>query len=398
MALEENVSVRVAYGIQTDISTVASAGGTSQVLRRVGSTLNGMKDTFSSNEVRADQQISDMRHGGRRCGGAISGELSTVTYDDLWLAVMRAASWTTGVALTQSDFTGLTASGGVVTLGSGNPSTLGLRIGDIIDLAGLSVTANNDRYRIAALTSTTFTPIKLSDGSAIADNTSDTSCSVTVVGKKVLMGTTKYAFTFEHSYPTIDVAEVFKHCRIGGAAIRVQPNGIATVDFEIMGRDFENLNAGSAPYFTNTTPAGNTNILTGIDGGLRLGGVEQGVVSALDINISLNMNSAPVIGTPLVPDIHYGRTVVTGNVSYFLQDKALLDVFRSETEVDLVTTCRGADGSFLAFNMQRVKLGAAQKQIQTDGGVLVQAPFQALLKSAGTGYDATTLTIQRSNS
>lgn len=395
--LEENVSVLLTYGIQSDINTVATAGGTSQRLRRVSSSLNGQKDTFASNEVRADQQISDMRHGGRRWDGTISGELSTVTYDDFFAALMRQSAWTTGVDLDQADFTSITISAGVWTFGSGNPSTLGLRIGDIIDATGLSVTANNARYRITALTSTTITAIKLSDGSVAADNTTDTSCAIAVVGKKLLMGTTKTAFTLEQNYPTIDVSEVFKHGRVAGAAVRIPPNGIATIDWQFQGRDWENLDGSSAPYFTSVTAAGNSQLLTGLEGGLRLNGEEQAVVTGLDFNIALNMSSAPVIGTPLVPDIHYGRSVVNGNTSFFLEDKALLEVFRAETEVDLVATTMAPDGSFLAFNFQRIKLGAAQKQIGADGGVLVQAPFQALLKSSGTGYDQTTLSIQRSN-
>lgn len=397
MALEENVSVLLTYGIQSDIETVATAAGASQRLRRVSSNLNGAKAPFTSEEVRADQQISDMRHGGRSWSGQISGELSTVTYDDFFAALLRN-TWAAGVELDEGDFTSLTVSSGVWTLGSGNPSTLGLRIGDIIDVSGMSVTGNNARYRITAMTSTTFTAIKLSDGSVAADNTADTECDIVVVGKKLIMGVAKTALTIEQNYPSIDVTELFKHGRIGGAAINIPPNGIATVNWDLQGRDWENRTSSDAPYFSNVTAAPNTNLLTGLEGGLRLGGVEQAIVTALDINVALNLSSTPVIGTPLVPEIFYGRMIVTGNVSYYLKDAALLNAFRDETEVDLVATALGADDSFLAFNMQRVKLGGAQKSVMAEGGVLVQSPYQALLKSAGTGYDETTMSIQRSNS
>jgi hypothetical protein len=54
---------------------------------------------------------------------------------------------------------------------------------------------------------------------------------------------------------------------------------------------------------------------------------------------------------------------------------------------------------FIAFNMQNVRLNAASKQVGANGGLLVQFPYQAILKVGGTGtaFDQSTLTIQRSN-
>lgn len=398
MAVQENVGVLVTYAVESTFGTAPSGSGTSQRLRRTTSSITLQKDTFASAEVRPDQQISAFRHGGHRVAGAIEGELSTQTYDDLIEAVMRS-TWAAGVALDESDFTSLTVSSGVWTLGAGNPSTLGLRIGDIIDVTNMSVAGNNTRYRITAMTATTFTAIKTSDGSVAADNGADSACNIAVVGKKLVFGTTKRSYSIEHSYPGVDVARRFDGCRFSGASFRVPPNGIVTCSFEVMGQTGVVLDAGSAPYFTNATDAPNTDVLTGIEGGLRLGGVEQGIVTGFDLQISHNMNTTPVIGTELVPDIFYGRIVVTGNVSFYLADKELVEAFINEEELDLVLVCEDAAGTgFIAFNMQRVKLGAASDAPSGDGGVIVSAPFQALLKSSGTGFDQTTLSIQRSNS
>lgn len=397
MAVQENVGVLVTYAVESTFGTPPSGSGSSQRLRRTTSSLALGKDTFQSNEVRPDQQISSFRHGGHRVGGAVEGELSVQSYDDLIEAVMRS-TWAAGVALDESDFTSITISSGVWTLGSGNPSTLGLRIGNIIDVTNLSVAGNNARYRITAMTSTTFTAIKVSDGSVAADNTSDTECDIAVVGETITFGTTKRSFTFEHSYPTVDVARRFDGCRIGGMSVRVPPNDKAMVSFDIQGQKGVVLDAGSAPYFTSATDAPNTEMLTGIEGGLRAGGVEQAIITSFDLQISHNLNSTPVIGTPYVPDIFYGRITVTGNISFYLQDKELIEAFVNEEEIDLVLVCEDAPGTgFIAFNMQRVKLGGATDSPSGDGGVIVSAPFQALLQSAGTGYDATTLSIQKSN-
>lgn len=396
--VQENVGVLVTYAAEVTFGTPEAGSGTSQRLRRTTSSLALQKDTFQSQEVRPDQQISAFRHGGHRVGGAVEGELSVQSYDDLLQAVMRS-TWATGVALAEADFTSLAVSSGVVTFGGGNPSTLGLRIGDIIDFTLMSVAGNNARCRITAMSSTTITVIKVADGSALADQGADTDCAITVVGKKLIFGTTKRSFTFEHSYPGIDVARRFDGCRIGGASFRVPPNDKVMVSFDVMGQKGVILDAGSAPYFTNATDAPNTDILTGIEGGLRMAAAEQAIVTGFDLQITHNLNTTPVIGTPYVPDIFYGRIQVTGNVSFYLADKELIEAFLNEEEVDLVLVCEDAAGTgFISFNMQRVKFGAAADAPSGDGGVIVSAPFVALLKTAGTGYDATTLTIQRSNS
>lgn len=397
MTVQENVGVLVTYAEEVTFGTPIAGSSASQRLRRTTSSLALQKDTFQSNEVRPDQQISSFRHGGHRVAGAIEGELSLETYDDLIEAVMRS-DWTAGVELDESDFTSITISSGTWTLGSGNPSTLGLRIGNIIEASGLSVTGNNTLYRITEMTSTTFKAVKLSDGSLAADNTIDNECDIVVVGKTIIFGTEKRSFTFEHSYPEVDIARRFDGCRLGGMMVRVPPNDKATVSFDVMGQKGVILSSSDAPYFTNASAAPNTDVLTGIEGGLRMGGVEQGIVTGFDLQITHNLSSTPVIGTPYVPDIFYGRITVTGNVSFYLSDNELIEAFLKEEEIDLVLVCKDSAGTgFIVFNMQRVKLGGATDSPSGDGGVIVTAPFQALLASAATGVDATTLSIQVSN-
>lgn len=394
--IQESVGVTLTYGVESTFGTAAAGGGASQAVRRVSSTMSLAKDAFASNEVRSDQQISVFRHGGHRISGMIEGELSTVTYDD-WLAALLRGTWVVGVSKSQTDFTNVTiATVGVCTFGTGNPITQGFKIGDIVRWTGLSVTANNNiNVRITALTATTMTTYP-----ALADNTLDASFTVAVVGRKLLMGLGTNIFTIEQNNATSDVSELFTSCRVAGASIRMPPNGIASVSFEFQGQKGSVLSAASAPYFTAITAAPETDALTGIEGGLRLAGVEQTIVTGLDLSVSLNMSSQPVIGTPYVPDIFYGRMTVTGSISFFLKDETLLNAFLNETEVDLVVNALAsgvAPQEFLCFNMQRVKLTSVQKQVGGDGGVIVSAQIQALRKPITSGYDVSTLVIQRSN-
>lgn len=404
MTIQSAVGVTLTYAAESTFGTAASAGGTSQVLRRVSSSLVPSKETFQSNEVRQDYQVSDLRHGMRSARGSIEGELSIQSYDD-FLQALLGGTWASGVSCSPSDFaTGVTiaTSGTTSTLtfaGAGSLLTKGFKIGDIVRGTGLTNPANNAKnLRIVALTATVMTVTP-----AITATTQQASgWSVAVAGKKLTVGATKRSFSIEQSYLDVDISELFTGCRINSGSIRVPPNGMTTVSFDILGQNGVVLPAAQAPYFTAATAAPNTSIVAGLDGGLRFAGAERAVVTSLDLNFTNGMSVTPVIGATVSPDVFQGRKVVTGNVSAFLEDESLINVFLNETEADLVVmlpTSTGSPQDFLTLNMQRVKLSGISHSIGADGGVIIQFPFQALLANGGaaTAYDSSSLVIQRSN-
>lgn len=396
MSLEDNVSVLFTYGVQSDIATVATAGGTSQRLRRMpGSGIVGSRAGSRSPEVRSDQQGADIMDGPRSCAGSIIMPLATVACDDPLSWGMRN-TWASAIALTQSDFTSLAVASGVVTLGGGNPSTLGLRVGRLYDLTGMSEAANNIRIRITAMSATTFTAVGI-DGTALTDQGADTTCTITEVGKSLVQGTSKFALTFEQNYPSADVSEVFKHCRTGGFQISLPPSGACQMTVPVTGLDWENVSAGSAPYFTSVTAASETPVLEMAGGAVILNGTEYSV-SGLDLSLALPlMPNGPLVGRETGTEIFHGASIISGNLSMFLESAAQLDLFRAGTVIDFYALATEAGGSFYAFNAHRVKLTTQPKTIGADSGVLLQTGFEAMKKPAGTGYSATTLDIQRSN-
>ena len=62
-----------------------------KTLRHTSNSLVLTKDSFQSQELRADAQISDLRHGHRRAGGEIGLEFSYGEYDDFLAAALRSA-------------------------------------------------------------------------------------------------------------------------------------------------------------------------------------------------------------------------------------------------------------------------------------------------------------------
>ena len=117
MPLAEGVSARIAYKFYADqkiipgvpaVSATDPGPADAQVLRRVSSSLAFTKDTYQSNEIRSDYQISDFRHGVRRVAGNVSGELSPLTYAELFAASLRS-DWVAAVSLSNTELTSMTA-------------------------------------------------------------------------------------------------------------------------------------------------------------------------------------------------------------------------------------------------------------------------------------------------
>lgn len=88
-----------AAGSQHELSYVAeSVFGTTpntptmKRLRNTGTTLNLTKESFVSNELRADRQIADFRHGTQRVQGDVNIELSYGAFDDI-LAGALFGNW-----------------------------------------------------------------------------------------------------------------------------------------------------------------------------------------------------------------------------------------------------------------------------------------------------------------
>jgi hypothetical protein len=394
MPVQSNVNVTVRYAPETTFGTAAAGAG--QSLRRVSSSLTLSKDAFTSNEVRADQQVFDARHGTKRVGGAISGELSLQTYDDFIEAALRG-TWASGVTSTQAAFTNVAVSGSAFQIGGGSYITAGYKVGDVIRLSGFSHANVGKNFRITALTGTaaTVTPTP-------AAMTAQTTFTIAVVGRKLLNGTQQRSFTVEQMYPDIDINELFLGCRVGDVGISVPPSGIASINIGFQGKDGSIGSGASAPFFSSPTAETSTGVLAGVNGSLSIAGVPSAVVTGLDFSITNSLNSTPVVGANTVPDIFYGRNVVSGNVSAYLEDQSLLNVFLNEQEIDLVAQLEAAGSDpkdFICFRFHRIKLNGVSKSIGPDGGVIASFPFQALLRTGGgaTVFDQSTMVIQRSN-
>lgn len=401
MTVGTGVGKQVIYKVQTALGTKASTGS-AQILRRVTSGLELRKNTFQSNEIRTDYQISDFRHGTKYVEGPLAGELSPGTYKDFFAAALRrdfaAVTALTGLSIT---ITG-SAAPYTITRGSGSFLTDGIKVGDVVKFTAGSFAAPNTGKNlfVASVAALTLTVYPLNNSSMTAEGPIATA-TLTVVGKKTYVPTTGHTnkyFTIEHWHSDISESESFVDCKVNTAAVSITPTGMATVDFGFLGRS-QDL-AGSQ-YFSSPTAATTTGVTAGANGLLMVSGATVGNVTGISFDINGNMSREDVIGSTSSPDIFAGSVLVSGQMTILFEDDTYSQMFEDETEASIaiaLTTSNDAAADFVSFVMPRIKVGGNSKD---DGqkGIVQTLPFTALFKGtggSGTDSEQSTIVIQDS--
>lgn len=385
---------------------VAPGQSAAQVLRRVTSTVDLSKESYAANEKRTDFQIADFRHGVRRVGGQITGELSPQTYGELFGITLKR-DFATVTSITGASIT-ISGTGPTYTVAraAGSWLTDGIKIGDVVRLSAGSFNANNlnKNLLVTAVVALSLTVVVLNGSTMTAEGPIATA-TLSVPGRKTFVPTTGHtdrSFAIEHWFADVPASELFLGCKIGKASLSLPPTGLATVTFDIMGQDFADTTAkrGSVAlntqYFTSPTAITSSGTLAAVNGLLRIGGTTVATVTGLTIDITPAYTGDPVVGSNTIPQMFPGKLSVTGQFTAYFDDVTLRNAFVNETEIDLIaafTVDNTANANFMTVVLPRIKVGSANKD-DGDGGLVQTFSFQALLNSVGgTGVNTERTTI-----
>lgn len=413
MAIATGVQKQIKYKVESTYG-VAPAAGSAQLLRRVSSDLNLTKDTYQSNEIRTDYQISDFRHGAKAVGGTINGELSPGTYKDFIAASLRQP-WQTAISDATISGTLVIANSGTVNstiTRTGGSWYVGnkFKVGDIVALTAGTVatvaSANlNIRFQILSFTSATIMAVRPISGVQLTAQTIDTGTgTIAQIGKKTFIPTTGHtdlSYSIEHWFNLTgspDYSEVFTGCKVSQIDIGLPATGMATCNVGFMGQD---LTTSTSEYFTSPLSQTTTSTLTSSSGLIRVANVTIATITGLTVTINNNLTSEAVVGSNTKVEPFIGRVLVTGQLTAFFEDSSLRDYFLNETEVSIIATLTANNtgtSDFITLVLPRVKMGGASKD-DGDKGIVQTLPFTALsdvLGGDGLTSLATTISIQDS--
>lgn len=405
-AYQEQSAGYSAFKVQSALGT-PSSGASAIMLRRSGGTgLELTKAATESNEVRTDGMRIRGRHGTQSVKGDWQAQLGIDTHNAIVEAIMRDTIDASALSLTQTDFTSLAIASNVVTLGAGDPRTLGLRLYDVIRFTNLSAAADNSKNcRITAMTATTFTVVSV-DGLALTDMGADTTCSITRPKKLIQSGTTvKRYFTMEDYFSTIDQSITSQDFVWGSIKFSMATDGIIMADPGGIGTgQISALSTGSSPYFTSPTQTTSLPLAV-VDATIRVNGNDVVDLTSFDLTLDIGTTAPKTFGSAAQkysPDVFSGQMAVTMNLTALTKDLSYLSDFIAETQYSLhvvATENESEPKDFFSIVVPNFTLGSATRAaLNKAGGALsqtIQIPPALVGKdTTGTGYDATMIKIQ----
>jgi hypothetical protein len=337
MVFQTNSNILCSYKKQTALGSPASGSAASVLRLSGGNGIKLAKAAIASAEVRNDGMSTRGRHGTQAITAAYNAELSLGSHDGIIEALMRSTWDSAALTKSQTDFTSLTTGANTIILTSGNPITMGFRVGDVIRCAGLTDVANNAKnLRITGLSATTITVAE----TLVVDAVADTSCTITRSGKRLINPAVlvKPYYTLEEYEGDIDQSTTVQDFVWGGLKFSMANNGLVMAAPSGVGiGQVAALATGSSPMFT--APVATTDVpMSVVDATIRLNGVDQVALSALDINLDIQPGSPPVFGSgaqKFGADVFTGPLLVSMNLTMLRKDLAVFSDFIAETQYSL---------------------------------------------------------------
>lgn len=339
--------------------------------RVTGDTLDLNKQTFLSNELRPDREVTDFRHGARQVGGALNFELAyDAFFSDFFLALLGASGWTAAGTITATTLAFVNSNPDTITDSGSGFVTAGFLAGDIVTVSGADDAGNNAAFTVDSVTAGTLT---LSSAAALTAHAAGTSVTITSSRKYAKIATTIKSFSLERRFTDVGVYSLITGARVNTMALSAQPNGIVTGQFGILGSDF--ASSGSS-VDASPDSAGTNQVFDSFSAVIKENGSSIAVVTAIDLNANNNLDPAFVIGSAQIARIFEQRCNITGTLTAFLQDSVLLQKFKNETISSL--ELKFSDGTnWYKFIVPRLKFGSAAAPVSGFGGVTINMPFQA---------------------
>lgn len=203
---------------------------------------------------------------------------------------------------------------------------------------------------------------------------------------------TNDSFTFEEWRSDITTSQIYTGVKVVGAQVNVQPNGMATVGFSLMGQDMEST-IGAVRYFTSPTALAGNTPASGAVGELLVDSSAVAVVTSADFNINGNGSTEGVIGSAVTPDVFRGIIQISGNFSLFHQNKTLLEKYINETAISLAIKLDEPGGThYIKFSMPQVIIGSYQVN-DVPGGAVASCAFNADMYEAGADAKAKSIIL-----
>jgi len=175
------------------------------------------------------------------------------------------------------------------------------------------------------------------------------------------VGTTPKFFSIEDYASDIDQARLFTGMTVSTLSISMAPNQMVSTTFGMVGKDM------SISQTQKTLNASSTNApFDAYSGSIGIGAIGTGTPSS-------------VAGSDSAPSLEYGRAEVSGTISAYFEDAALINRFLNETETGVQVIVNDPTGSNpYTFKFPRCKINSADVGVDGPTSRIVSMEFVGL--------------------
>lgn len=342
------------------------------------------RDSFQSEELRGDQQISDLRLGVKQVSGDLNFELSYLSFDDFIEAVL-GGTWAALFSDTDIDWSA-TAASNSISQGTGTDLTTVLSVGDYIRVSGFTNDENNGIFELTAVATNT---LDLAPTGTLVDEAGGATVTVEQInGATLIAGLNQPSFTVENQYNDsgFDADSkflVYEGLTVNTMNLSVTPNAIVTGSFGMIGEEpraapFSTTSLGDS-FEEDVVRSGNTSPMDSFSGTVTEGVAGSPCVTAIEMTLTRNLNPEFCVGNDKTVRITPGRNNVSGTISAYFEDKSLLEKFLNETETSIEFSMLDPTGNSYTVTLPRIKYTGGDNSVTTEGAIVASFPFQALL-------------------
>lgn len=353
-------------------------------IRHTGTTLGLSKNSLQSGELRSDRQITDFRHGAGQAGGDIPFELSYRSHDAI-LEALLGGSWVPVSTTGQVTLAGTATS---FTRASGSFIDDGIESDKPFIASGFTDKGLNGLFMAGTVTALTVPATPL-EGQTMVIEAAAAARQLDSEEATLKAGTTRRSFMIERFFSDIQPADKPYH-RFHGEefntlSLAINADAMVTGSFGLLGKgmstDTAILSGETYKLASTTSP------VDSFTGSLNENGSPIAVITEISLTLDNGLASRFVVGSKdsILPSI--GRSNLTGTITAFFENSALLDKFIDETDSDIDFSLPDGAGNIQKHTLPRIKYSGGQPDISGEGPITLSMPFQALLDPvSGTNY------------
>lgn len=340
------------------------ATGTYNALPFTGTTdMGSTPETVVSDVIRSDRQVTDLIKVNESVSGSFDSELIPGTYLNQLLISAVQADIGSYVAETQIASGTVTVSGQTFT-GTFSPVP---SVGEWVEITKGAVT---EYHRLTAATSTVLT---------IEGTTAHTSGTMTITrAASRYNGTTKYPMTFKRTFTDATIYEYLAGMEVDTFSVTASSSSIVTYSMGLVGMNYQIRNSAIASTATGAFPtAGPFNASSNV-ATIGEAGTGLQVCTELTMEIANNLRERNVIGTTGAHSIGSGEFNVSGQLSVYFEDEALINKLRNNTTTSISFGFTDGNGAAVIFDMPAVKFTEGVPEIGgKNDDVMLNLGYQA---------------------